>query len=216
MLVGIHVNYKDNLTPYTKRYIDILSYNNIDYKIISIQDEMFWEIFGKLDAFIFQIGHISDMLQIADSFMSIIYIYTNIPVYPNFNTFWHYDNKIKQHYLANFFKLKFVDTWVFWDKERAKEWLNTANFPLVVKLRGGAGSNNVTMLRNSYQAKRLINRAFSKGIKDSTLPSSWRVKYLPINKYLHHRMVRIKRKLLREDTNLYWCINKNYIYFQNR
>lgn len=214
MLVGIHINHKKSLTPFSKGYIDILEYNNIDFEIMDIQDDQFWEKFERLDAFIFQVGHTSDMLQIADSFMPIIYNYINIPVFPNFNTLWHFDNKIKQHYLANYFNLKFVDSKVFWDKKLAINWIKETNFPLVMKLRGGAGSTNVTILRNPNQARHLINKAFSEGIKDSSFPGTWKVKYFPIKKYIHNRMIWAKRKLLREDTSSYWMISKNYVYYQ--
>jgi hypothetical protein len=99
--------------------IDILEYNIVGFEIIDIQNDQLWENFSRLDAFIFQVGHTSDMLQIADSFMPLIYNYANIPLHSNFNTLRHFNNKIKQHYLADWFNLKFVDSKIIWDKKLA-------------------------------------------------------------------------------------------------
>ncbi|HEY9115412.1 MAG TPA: hypothetical protein VIN10_11995, partial [Bacteroidales bacterium] len=54
-------------------------------------------------------------------------------------------------------------SYVFYTKKEALEWTSKTIFPKVFKLRGGSGSLNVELIRNKYQAKRKINKAFGKG-----------------------------------------------------
>lgn len=213
MLVGIHRNYKGSIQPFTQKYLDILTFNNVDYRVIDIRDDDFWEQFRSLSAFIYQVGHSSDLIQMSQSFMGAIQ-QSSIPVFPNYNTLWAFDDKVRQHYLSQYLGLDFIESWVFWDRTKASKWADQADYPVIFKLKGGAGSTNVILVKTASQARRLINRAFTTGIKDSSLSSSWRIKYFPVSKYLRDRAIRIGRRVRGEDANLYWMNNKNYVYFQ--
>lgn len=84
-------------------------------------------------------------------------------VFPDFNTVWHFDDKVGQKYLLEAIDVPFVNTYVFYDKKEAIGWANSTEFPKVFKLRGGAGSDNVRLAKNRNEAIRLINKAFSRG-----------------------------------------------------
>jgi len=85
-------------------------------------------------------------------------------VFPDFNTAWHFDDKLGQKYLLEALKIEnFAPTWVFYDREKALAWAATASFPKVFKLRGGAGSQNVKLTETREEAKTIINKAFGKG-----------------------------------------------------
>ena len=86
-----------------------------------------------------------------------------IKVFPNLNTCIHFDDKIAQKYLFENFELPIPQTWVFYEKEKALDWLKTAKFPIVFKLKGGAGSENVKLIRKLPQAKHLVQRSFKRG-----------------------------------------------------
>jgi len=45
------------------------------------------------------------------------------------------------------------------------EWISKADFPLVLKLRSGAGSRNVRLIKDQKTAKRLIRKSFGRGIR---------------------------------------------------
>jgi glutathione synthase/RimK-type ligase-like ATP-grasp enzyme len=47
--------------------------------------------------------------------------------------------------------------------KKALEWIEQATFPKVFKLRGGAGSTNVKLIRTKSHAKKMVRRAFGKG-----------------------------------------------------
>jgi len=52
---------------------------------------------------------------------------------------------------------------VFYNKKEALEWVKGVIFPKVFKLRGGAGSSNVKLIKSSRKAKRVIRKAFGRG-----------------------------------------------------
>jgi glutathione synthase/RimK-type ligase-like ATP-grasp enzyme len=84
-------------------------------------------------------------------------------VFPDFNTIWHFDDKVGQKYLLEAIKGPLVPTWVFYTKKEALAWAKTASFPKVFKLRGGAGSANVRLAKTKSEAQHLINKAFWNG-----------------------------------------------------
>ena len=86
-----------------------------------------------------------------------------IPVFPNYATSWHYDEKRSQHYLLQALGAPAPTTWVFWDETEARNWALEAPYPVVFKLSRGAGSCNVVKVVDRAQADRLITRAFHRG-----------------------------------------------------
>ena len=86
-----------------------------------------------------------------------------IKTIPNYESSWHFDDKIAQKYLLESLNEPFINSWVFYEKKAALEWINTADYPLVFKLKTGAGSQNVKLVNNQRQAKRIINIAFGTG-----------------------------------------------------
>jgi glutathione synthase/RimK-type ligase-like ATP-grasp enzyme len=85
-----------------------------------------------------------------------------IPVFPDFRTAWHFDDKIAQAYLFSALEIPSPKTWVFWDRDQAEQWTRTAAYPVVAKLATGAGSTNVRLLRNQDQARAHIRAMFSR------------------------------------------------------
>lgn len=214
MLVGIHINTKGSIQPFTRGYQKVLEYNGIKYVMMNIEDAEFVDKLNELEAFIFQVGHTSDSLQMAFSFMPILQRWRDLRVYPDFDTLWTFDDKIKQHYLNLFLNLGFAESWVFWSRKVALRWLQNVEYPIVMKLKGGAGSTNVVKLDDYRIAKKLLNNLFSKGVSDSSFPASWRVRYLPLKRYFRTQLIAFKRRLVNEDISRYWQNNKNYAYFQ--
>jgi glutathione synthase/RimK-type ligase-like ATP-grasp enzyme len=104
--------------------------------------------------------------------------HTGIPVFPNFNTAWHFDDKVAQKYLLERIDAPLVPSYVFFEKKKAKKWIETTRFPKVFKLRGGAGSHNVKLARTRQEARSLVQRAFGKGFPNydpnNRLKESWR------------------------------------------
>lgn len=86
-----------------------------------------------------------------------------IKVFPDVNTSWHYDDKVGQKYLLEAIEAPLVQSYVFYSKKDALKWIQQASFPKVFKLRGGAGSVNVKLVKTRSKAKKLIKKAFGRG-----------------------------------------------------
>ena len=86
-------------------------------------------------------------------------------VFPDFNTSWHFDDKLGQKYLLEAIGAPLVKTDVFYTKKEVLEWVGKTDFPKVFKLRCGASSANVSMAKTREQAAGLINQAFGRGFK---------------------------------------------------
>ena len=90
---------------------------------------------------------------------------TGRKVFPNFNTVWHFDDKVGQKYLLEASEAPLVNTSIFYSRDEALHWARNADYPKVFKLRNGAGSQNVRMVKNRVEAYGLIRKAFGKGFK---------------------------------------------------
>lgn len=86
-----------------------------------------------------------------------------VKVFPSFNTCWHFDDKVGQKYLLEAINAPLVPSYIFYDKDEANKWIDNTQYPKVFKLRGGAGSRNVKLIKNKNAAKRIVRKAFCKG-----------------------------------------------------
>lgn len=81
-------------------------------------------------------------------------------VYPNWSTFWHYDNKRAQAYLFDVHGIPTPPTFVSYSLADAEEFAERADYPIVAKCAGGAASSAVRLMRNHGEARRAVRRAF--------------------------------------------------------
>lgn len=88
-----------------------------------------------------------------------------VMVFPDFNTNWHFDDKVGQKYLLEAIDAPMVPSFVFYNKVAALTWLRQAQYPLVFKLRRGAGSSNVRLVGTLKEGKSLVRKAFGRGFK---------------------------------------------------
>jgi glutathione synthase/RimK-type ligase-like ATP-grasp enzyme len=89
--------------------------------------------------------------------------HTGFIVFPDFKTSWHFDDKVAQKYLLENIGAPLVNSYVFFDKREAQNWVSKSTFPKVFKLRGGAGSQNVQLIDSKSHATKIIQKAFGKG-----------------------------------------------------
>lgn len=90
-----------------------------------------------------------------------------IRVFPSTKTSWHYDDKVGQKYLLEACGAPLIPSYIFYDRESALNWITETSFPKVWKLRGGAGAQNVRLLKSPQEARKIVQRAFSRGFKNS-------------------------------------------------
>lgn len=216
MLVGIHKDPYDNFRDLNVKFEKILEFNNIDTVRLEASQADFWDIIPKLDLFIYSWIHFDAYKDRAKAILPVIEQDYKIKTFPNQDTCWHYDDKIRQFYRLKAHGFPVVDSWVFWEKKEALHFIKHAEYPLVFKLKGGAGSSSVVLIKNQSQAKKLVNRMFGKGILTGKVPdsNSVRIKYFNPYKELRRTAKRFKRRWEGIDPYPYWHRHKNYVYFQ--
>jgi hypothetical protein len=215
--VGIYKQHQGGLhRSYLERYEKILTFNGIECIWLEASGDDFWERISGLDLFIYQWEHYDGPKQIAQAIIPVIEYQMKIPCFPNWATSWHFDDKVKQYYLLKQHGFPIIESFIFWEKEAALRWLESAKIPVVFKLKGGAGSSNVILIRNKANAKRLITRMFGKGIKSGRITdrNSLYFKYFRPYGKLRHFGGDILRKILGEYAPLFWQTDRGYVFFQ--
>ncbi len=141
-----------------------------------------------------------------------------IPVFPNTKTCWHFDDKVGQKYLLEAVGAPLVPSYVFYDRKQALDWIDNTDFPKVFKLRGGAGSQNVRLVKSANAARKLVGQAFSKGFPVTQVFSDVRNKVsLGIKKGTLLQKIRRSPKTIHNilSNRKSRSREKGYVYFQD-
>lgn len=148
---------------FSDRWIAYCKKQNIPYKVVNAFDSDIIEQVKDCDVFMWHHHHgqFKDVLTAKRILFALEH--AGVKVFPDFKTGWHFDDKIAQKYLLEAIGAPLVPSYVFYDKQEALQWANTTSYPKVFKLKGGAGSANVKLVKTCKEAKRLINKAFGKG-----------------------------------------------------
>jgi glutathione synthase/RimK-type ligase-like ATP-grasp enzyme len=161
MKIGIH----HARGSYSEGWILYCKEKNIPYKIVNAYDTNLIHQLDDCDIFLWHHHHANpkDVLMARQVLYSLETL--GKVVYPNWRTGWHFDDKVGQKYLLEGHALPLIPSYVFYSKVEAMKWLDTADFPFVFKLRGGAGSYNVKLVKTRRKAISLIRRSFGKGFR---------------------------------------------------
>lgn len=159
MKIGIH----HSKYSFSESWIDYCKEQNISYKLVNCYSSDIVEQLNDCDALMwhFHQGNPKDILFARQLLWSLQM--AGKKVFPDFNTAWHFDDKVGQKYLFECISAPIVPTWIFYEKREAQEWVERTSFPKVFKLRGGGGSQNVRLIKSKNKAMKLINQSFGKG-----------------------------------------------------
>lgn len=92
---------------------------------------------------------------------------SGMKVYPDIRSSWHFDDKASQKYLLESIDAPLVPSHIFYDEDEALKWAKRVTYPKVAKLRRGAGSYNVKLIKNNNEANKYIKKMFNKGLEPS-------------------------------------------------
>jgi glutathione synthase/RimK-type ligase-like ATP-grasp enzyme len=203
---------------FCERWIKYCEINAIDYKLVNAYDTDIVTQLNDCEVFMWHFSHINykDM-QFAKHLLFSLQI-SGKKTFPDFNTCWHFDDKIAQKYLLESIKAPLVNSYVFYTKSEVKSWIQKTDFPKVFKLKGGAGSSNVLLVENAQKALKLTKTAFGKGFKQynafNNLKERWR-KYR-LNKTNFTDVLKgFVRFVYPSDFARFVNNEKAYVYFQD-
>lgn len=216
MTVGIHYDRYQEVNSFTLKYKTILEFNQIEVLMLDSNDPDFFKKIKTLDAFIYRWYHYDFDRQIATAIFPVIENDLGIKCFPDSKTSWHFDDKIKQYYLMKVHHFPMTESWIFWDKNKALAWCKSAKYPVVFKLKGGAGSQNVVLVKDSLKAQKLIHEMFGSGFKKIGLFRSGSTLFadFKLGKNLMRLGWLIKKRFEGRPIETFYTPHKNYALFQ--
>ena len=217
--MNIKLAIHDRPGSFSDRWIKYCSKNNIEYKIVNCYDSDIVDQLKDVKGLLWHWSHYEYSAKIAARQIIASFEKMNIKVFPDLSTCWHFDDKVGQKYLLEAIEAPLVPTHVFFDKDKAMDWIDNTEFPKVFKLRSGAGSHNVQLVRTKREARRLCQTAFTKGfIPVSGYFADAKTKVRNI-KNLDHFMGKLRRfpKIIigTLKSRRFYPREKGYIYFQD-
>lgn len=214
MRVAIH--YRDE--DWTHGFIEYCISNRINYELVDCYDFSIIEKLKNFDVLLWHFTHNSaqDILIARSILFSAAQM--GLTVYPGFESSWHFDDKLTETYLLQAIGAPIAPSYMFYEERAALSWLREkAEYPLVAKLRRGAGSFNVKLISNYGEGKKYCSRMFGAGIAPG-------VPYFPDLKHVYkkagnfrNRIAKLKKvpahfsKVFRER---YLPREVGYVYFQ--
>lgn len=148
---------------FSRDWISYCETNNIPHKIVDCYSSDIVEQVKDCDALLWHHHHSLAKDRLFAQQLLFALEQSGKKVFPDFNTGWHFDDKLGQKYLLEAINAPMVPTDVFYSKPEATAWINKTIFPKVFKLRGGAGSSNVKLIRTKADAVSIMNKAFGPG-----------------------------------------------------
>lgn len=148
---------------FSKDWVNYCEKNKITFKIVNCYDSSIIQDIQDCEVLFWHHHHTLAKDKVFAKQLLFAIEQSGKKVFPDFNTGWHFDDKLGQKYLLEAIKAPLVPTEVFYSKKEANSWAESAVFPKVFKLRGGAGSSNVKLVHSKNEAKKLTATAFRKG-----------------------------------------------------
>lgn len=209
---------KEMQEGFTSRYIEYCNRNRIDYILVDTTKDNFITQIQKCNYFLWHPHQWDPHRMLYALSLTLTLENAGIKVFPDSKTFFYFDDKISETLLLQMIEAPIVKSYVFFNQNDALQWAQTTDYPKVFKLRGGAGSSNVHLIKTERRAKHLIKEMFSTGIDASGSYSIFvdQLKKLLYQKTTIHNVgIRFKR-LLREKLHRVFSRKEyGYAYFQD-
>lgn len=203
---------------FSERWIQFCRDNNLEFKIVNCYSTNIIREVKDCDLVLWHYHHndYRDMLFAKELLFALEQ--SGKIVFPNFKTGWSFDDKLGQKFLLQSLGLPLISTYSFYEKKPALDWIKDTSFPKVFKLRGGAGSANVQIVRTKKHARRLVRTAFNKGFpvfKGKTYFIDRLKKYNSGVITLSQMLKSSLRLFIKRKSSRMFTPEKGYVYFQD-
>ena len=203
---------------YSDLWISYCESKGIDYKLVDCYRSDIIEQLSDCDALMWHFSHKSPKAtKFAKELLYSIQA-SGKKVFPDFNTVWHFDDKLGQKYLFEAVGVPHAPAYAIYSKKEAFKWAAETSYPKVFKLRNGSTSANVKLVKTKGQARRLIRKSFGRGFKQY---QGWSNLKERLRKYRLGQNSR--EEVLKGILRLFWSTEydritgreKGYVYFQD-
>jgi glutathione synthase/RimK-type ligase-like ATP-grasp enzyme len=172
MEIGLLLNSDNRLCSYSEKYREILIDNKIPFIFIDPNSESLLDDIKKCTHILFRHSQGDTDILIYEIIFNIAFKRYNVKCFPNYETYWLYENKIREYYILKSHDFPIIDSYIFWNYDNAVEFVKKTPFPVVAKLSKGASSSNVVIIKSISDGMKIINQVFKKGVKSYGLKSS--------------------------------------------
>lgn len=221
MKIGLLLNSDNRLFPdYSEKFKEILERNNITFILIDPNSDSLLSDLKECSHLLFRHSQGDTDVLLYDSIFNIARNVFHLKCSPDHETFWQYENKVKEYYLLKSHDFPVIETNVFWNYSHASTFLKKTQFPIVAKLRKGAGSSNVVIVNSIRDGKKIIDQVFKKGVKPGKLKSKSNLTSLSKVGILKFGYEQLKSQFINlgilKDRDEYpeWQIQKDVVLFQ--
>src|SRR5712692_6808149 len=150
---------------FSGRWMTYCDEHKIPYRLVNCLNSDIISQLASVDALLWHWHHQEPREQLMARQVIMATEAMGVAVFPNTTTCWHFDDKVGQKYLLEAVGAPLVPTYVFYDLSEALQWIDRTVFPKVFKLRRGAGSLNVRLVRHAQEARALAKQAFAGGFR---------------------------------------------------
>jgi len=220
MKIGLLLNSNNRLCSYSEKFRDIIIKNHINYSLIDANSDSLFDEIKECTHLLFRHSQGDTDKLIYESIYNIAQNIYHIKCWPNFETYWPYEDKIKEYYLLKSHGYPIIETRIFWNYNQADAFIKKTKFPIVAKLSKGASSSNVVIINSSSDGKKIMKQIFNQGVKTSGLNNSSNLSSLKKLGFTKYCKTVLKSFLLSfgliKDKADYpeWQIQKDAILFQ--
>jgi len=144
-----------------RRYAEFAKTARMDFEVFEMERSTWIDTVRKFQVILWRANLDPPFSEEAKEKIYFIERFLGLRVVPNWNTFWHYDNKRAQSYLFALQGIPSPSTFVSYSQSEAHEATTSLGFPFVSKRADGAASSNVRLLSDLGHAQREVRRAFS-------------------------------------------------------
>jgi glutathione synthase/RimK-type ligase-like ATP-grasp enzyme len=166
-MIKLAIHHRDN--SFSERWIEYCKLNNVNYIIVDCFNTDIIELLlkEKVTHLMWNFHHSSvyDLTVSAYVLNSVELMGMN--TFPNFNSRWHFDDKIAQKYLFESLDIPVAQNYVFYSQSETEKFLKHISFPIVGKLKRGAGATNVKLIKSYTEGKHFVDLMFNKGVSSS-------------------------------------------------
>lgn len=139
----------------------------ISYRVLDISGTDWIEVVkaAKCDAYlVWPSSYLTVWKEMFDDRLKIMENELGMLIYPSYKEIWLYENKRRCRDWLEVNQIPHPKTWIFYDEDEATDFLKAADLPLVYKTNIGSSASGVWILRKKSEAKKLVQKAFRRGI----------------------------------------------------
>jgi len=152
------------VTAFSRPWAELAKARGLDVAIVDAHAADFLEQIRDYRAFLWHLNHVEREDVLHGPAIVRAAEEAGVSAFPNAATAACFDDKLVQARLFAAAGVPVPRTWIFTRAHEAEAFVDEAIYPLVFKLRRGAGSANVRKVDNRAQARRLIARMFGTGM----------------------------------------------------